>query len=214
MIIPSIYPPSDRRWMMFVDGENFTIRGQELAKKANLDLFRCKYFERDVFIWIPGLPAYSHFSAEERSLQLQPQSIRSYYYTSVSGDVPLVDEVREALRAIDFNPSVFKKVNKQTKAKGVDIALTKDVLSHAFLDHYDVAVIVAGDGDYIPLVEEVKRLGKQVCVLFFDESDGLNKSMKLGSDAFVDVTQYFLDKWAWLIANPAERELARRSQRD
>jgi len=31
------------------------------------------------------------------------------------------------------------------------------MLSHAFLDHYEVACLVTGDADYIPLVEEVKR---------------------------------------------------------
>ena len=44
------------------------------------------------------------------------------------------------------------------RAKGVDIALTKDLLSHAFLDNYDAVVLVAGDGDYVPVVEELKRL--------------------------------------------------------
>ena len=34
-----------------------------------------------------------------------------------------------------------------------------------FEDHYDVAVLIAGDGDYVPLVEEVKSLGKVVYVL-------------------------------------------------
>jgi len=28
-------------------------------------------------------------------------------------------------------------------------ALTKDMLSHAFRDNYEVAVLVAGDGDYV-----------------------------------------------------------------
>src|SRR4051794_12186407 len=45
-------------------------------------------------------------------------------------------------------------------AKGVDISLTKDMLVQAFLGNYDIAVLVAADGDYLPVVEEVKRLGK------------------------------------------------------
>jgi len=47
------------------------------------------------------------------------------------------------------------------------------MLSHAFLNNYDVATLIAGDADYVPLVEEVKRLGKVVYVLFF-VSNGLS----------------------------------------
>ena len=32
-----------------------------------------------------------------------------------------------------------------------------------------VAVLVAGDGDYVPLITEVKRLGKVVYVVFFND---------------------------------------------
>jgi uncharacterized LabA/DUF88 family protein len=63
----------------------------------------------------------------------------------------------------------LKKVRQQEKAKGMDIALAKDFLSHAFLDNYDVAVLVAGDGDDVPLITEVKRLGKVVYVVFFND---------------------------------------------
>jgi uncharacterized LabA/DUF88 family protein len=80
------------------------------------------------------------------------------------GDDPTLDSVRKQISGLGFNPVVFKRDSDQKKAKGVDIALTKDMLSHAFRDNYQIAVLVAGDGDYVPLVEEVKRLGKLVDV--------------------------------------------------
>jgi uncharacterized LabA/DUF88 family protein len=66
--------------------------------------------------------------------------------------------------------NVFKKDKQGRKTKGVDITLTRDMLSHAFRGNYDVARLIAGDGDYLPLIEEVKRLGKRVQVCFFDMS--------------------------------------------
>ena len=93
-----------------------------------------------------------------------------------------------------FNPQVFKRDANQKKAKGVDIALTKDMLTHAFLGHYEVAVLISGDGDYVPLVEQVKRFGKPVFVLFF-EDEGLSPKLKLASDWFRDITPYFLEGW-------------------
>ena len=71
--------------------------------------------------------------------------------------------------------------------KGVDISLAKDLLSHAFLDNYDYAILYSGDGDYVPLVEEVKRIGKNVMVCFFD-TDCLNKELKLSTASKVGWT--------------------------
>ena len=73
-------------------------------------------------------------------------------------------------------------------------ALTKDMLSHAFRDNYEVAVLVAGDGDYVPVVQEVQRLGKIVFVWFF-ENEGLNPKLKLAADHFFDFTPHFLRSW-------------------
>src|SRR5437870_10187393 len=77
---------------MFVDGENFTLRAQELARREGLTLSidPARYLQ-DVFVWIPtwhpirppvGFPL-------ERN-----RATRSYYYTSVTSDDPKIVEVR------------------------------------------------------------------------------------------------------------------------
>jgi len=101
--------------------------------------------------------------------------------------------VREQLRAIGFS-AVLVKTEKQRHAKGVDIALTTDMLSHAFRDNYDVAVLIAGDADFCPLVEEVKRLGKRVHVWFFD-GNGMSPELRLVADQFTDLTNRFRMQW-------------------
>jgi uncharacterized LabA/DUF88 family protein len=70
------------------------------------------------------------------------------------------------------------------------------MLSHAFNNHYDVAVLIAGDGDFVPLVEEVKHLGKRVLLIFFSEADGLNPALKLAADDYCDWTNGFVGSWA------------------
>jgi len=47
--------------------------------------------------------------------------------------------------------------------KGVDVMLAVDMVTLGFKDHYDVAILVASDGDYKHAVEAVKLdLGKDV----------------------------------------------------
>lgn len=54
--------------------------------------------------------------------------------------------------------------------------------------------MIAGDGDYLPLVEETKRTGKIVYLLFFAEF-GLNPKLRLASDKFFEVETFFCDAW-------------------
>ena len=187
-------PSSLTRWMCFVDGENFTIRGQKYAESVGLTLPEGPHFKRDIFLWLPKrtpLDVILH----ERSYGSESVPLRSYYYTSVVGDSVKIDETKTALWELGFHPEVFKKEKKDEKAKGVDIALAKDFLGNAFRHNYDVAFLFTGDGDYVPLVEEVKRLGKIVCVVFFQEIDGLNPDLKMVSDFMLPVDSAFKASW-------------------
>jgi len=183
-------------WMCFVDGENFTIRGQEFAKRSGIRLTEkpAVYLE-NVFLW----PTRDHL-IEDLGRHAGPglvggPPIRSYYYTSVVGDEPKLLGVRHALRELSFDPQVFKKDARHDTSKGVDVTLTKDMLSHAFFGNYSQAVLVAGDADYVPLVQEVKRMGKNVFVAFFRET-GLGEELRLAADNFFPLDRWFEQAWA------------------
>ncbi|MBI4464566.1 MAG: NYN domain-containing protein [Acidobacteria bacterium] len=179
------------RCMIFVDGENFTIRAQEIVGQSKSKLVEGENYRENCFVWFPK--CHPHFLATLHSRTPGFGLVRASYYTSVNNDEELKD-IRIKLWKLGFNPNVFKKKRKDQKAKGVDIALTKDMLSHAFLGNYDIAILLAGDGDYVPLVEEVKRLGRRVWVSFFDQN-GLSEDLRLVSDHFSDITNAFLSAW-------------------
>ena len=171
--------------MTFVDGENLTIRGQKVLEKADVKIQECPLYKRDCFIWIPTYPALDWPGA---------RAARAYYYTSHKGNPDAIREIEEQLWNLKFSHQVFKKNRQGEKAKGVDIALTKDMLVHAFLNHYSHAFLFAGDGDYVPLVEEVKRLGKRVMIYFFKD-EGLSPELRLAADGFSDITGRFVQQW-------------------
>jgi uncharacterized LabA/DUF88 family protein len=179
------------RWMLFVDGENLTMRAQQLSKEASIKLHVGPYYSTDIFVWLPNYPATERITGLPN---LQQHAIRSYYYTSVVGDEDKITSIKTALWNLGFQPEVYKKKKQGDKAKGVDIALTKDLLSHAYRNNYDAAVLVAGDGDYVPLVEEVKRLGKILYLVFF-LNNGLNPNLMLASDASYDLADRFIKSW-------------------
>ncbi|PYV52217.1 MAG: hypothetical protein DMG98_24560 [Acidobacteria bacterium] len=146
-------------------------------------------------MWLPEFTATVNLTeVSSTPIQLQKHAIRAYYYTSLIGDETAIVSVQEKLWDRGFHAEVFKRNKSQVKSKGVDIALSKDFLSHAFFRNYEVAVLISGDGDYVPLINEVKQLGKIVYVLFFSAS-GLNPELRLASDRYFEMEPFFCTHW-------------------
>lgn len=83
--------------------------------------------------------------------------------------------------------------------KEVDVSLAVELLMHAYNDHYDVAILISGDRDYIPAISAVQSLGKQVEVAAFNES--VSYQVVNVSDKFTDVA-----KMPVIFYNPPEVE--------
>jgi uncharacterized LabA/DUF88 family protein len=192
--------PSDPhllRWMLFVDGENFAIRAKAFAAARSIDLVEGENYQRDVFVWLPGVACnrpLTNNNPQAAVPEVRKTAVRAYYYTSCAGDHDKLRNVEQSLWNLGFTPRVFKKPCKGTKSKGVDIAMTTDVLSHAYQDHYDVAVLLSGDADYVPVVNQLKRIGKIVLCLSFDNSSFSNE-LKLASDRSISIDPLFEEKW-------------------
>jgi len=99
--------------------------------------------------------------------------LRAYFYTGIpSGDLPR--EVREQFKkqqgflnelqnlGIKVKTMPLKKTPEGYIEKGIDILLATDMVSLAFRNAYDTAVLVSGDSDYVPVVKEIQELGKRV----------------------------------------------------
>lgn len=57
------------------------------------------------------------------------------------------------------------------KQKGVDVRLAVDMITKAYQNHYDYAILVAGDDDFLDVVKAVKdHTGKRVMGLFFEDT--------------------------------------------
>jgi uncharacterized LabA/DUF88 family protein len=162
--------------MIFVDGENLTIRyGEMLRKEGAKPRDDIEYLE-NVFVWSAAL---THLAPTT------PAIMRKYYYTALQGDEPKINDIEKSLKGLGIeSPRVFKK-DKGKGSKRVDITLTTDMLIHATRKHYDLAVLIAGDEDYIPLVEAVQREGARVMVCFV--SSGLSPALRQAADDFFDL---------------------------
>lgn len=110
--------------------------------------------------------------------------LRTYYYNA-----PLTDDYEndlregqqrffESLRRIPYVTVRLGRLHRRHDGslveKGIDVSIAVESLSLAYDDAYDTAILVSGDGDYIELVEAIKRRGKHVeCAMFKNQSAGV-----------------------------------------
>src|SRR5690349_14510904 len=118
---------TQRRWMLFVDGENFTIRVEAIAKKDGIALKPGDRYVPGVFVWHPSRDAIDTSAFVSMPAHLLDDPIRAHYYTSSRGAENVLTDHRNRLFKMGFKPIVMKKW-KSRASKGVDICLATDML--------------------------------------------------------------------------------------
>ena len=113
---------------------------------------------------------------------LHMEIIRIYYYDAIvdykeNKEKHLIQESYfDNIRKINNYEVKLGRLIKTSKEdgyrqKGVDVLLAIDMISKAHLGHYDVALLLAGDDDYLDMVKSVKDLtGKRVYGAYFEHN--------------------------------------------
>lgn len=167
--------PYYKRLMVFVDGTNLLV---ELSKEIEIE-FRA---DKPPFSGLRLARDLTNFVSAGR----EHVKIRRFWFASYQGDEQYHRQLCTALRENDFEPVLFRK--RGGKEKGVDIALTKEILVNAFNQNFDIALLVAGDADYIELIKEIKRYGPIVTGAFF--LHGLSEDLRLAFDSFKNLEDF------------------------
>ena len=140
---------------------------------------------------IPGHPDYKidilkliDRLNEARSL------VRPYYYCAI-GVPPNPSQVRfhHKLRysGVTVKTKPLRRRGGGWVEKGVDVALVIDLLSMAYRNAYDVAIVVSGDKDFEGAIEEVKRLGKRIELASFDHV--VSEDLKMMADKYISLSE-------------------------
>jgi len=162
----------DQKYMVFVDGTNLLA---ELSRYAGGAIRAEKPTPEDFELALKAARKLT------KGIPDMYRHVRSHWFGSFMGDEPYRSAQVETLRRYRFEAHLFQRRNK--REKGVDIALTKEMLINAFNDNYDLALLIAGDEDYVGLVNELKRFGVIVYGSFLE--NGLSEAIRIAFDAFV-----------------------------
>ena len=164
------------RLMLFIDGTNLL---RTLGKIINAD-FRADKPPEDAItlamMIVRGLIQRISVEADFYS----PKLLRIYWFSSFTGNDQYEIILKELFRKLRVEPVIFRK--KYGREKRVDIAISREMLINAFNQNYDLGILVAGDEDYVDLVQDIKRYGIRIIGSFF--SQDLSKALRLAVDNF------------------------------
>jgi uncharacterized LabA/DUF88 family protein len=141
--------------------------------------------------------------------------LRAYFYTGVpTGNLP--KEIYEDYKkqkgflnelqnlGIKVKTIPLKKTPEGFIEKGIDILIATDMVSLAFRNAYDTAILVSGDSDYIPVIEEIQSLGKRVENASFKRESSYN--LRKVCDDFLELDK-IKDKFSTpLYPKPVKKE--------
>ena len=145
--------PGTSRVAIFIDGSNLYHSLEENCGRFDLD-----------------------FGAFSRKLCGDRGLLRTYYYNVLRDQDrnPQAYQDQQKFLAALYNTPYLEvrlgssKVRGDTAVeKGVDVTLATDLLRTGWMNMYDVAVLVSGDGDFAYALQAVKDMGKHVEVAAF-----------------------------------------------
>ena len=73
------------------------------------------------------------------------------------------------------------------------MALAVRIIEDAYHDVYDACYLFSSDLDFIPVIQAVKRLGKQVIVCGYRHAIGKRSELEFVPDGFADITERIAD---------------------
>lgn len=185
------------RVMIFIDGSNLYHSLKNHFNRADLDMGK-----------------FTDKLLQKRAL------IRIYYYNAMVGQKqePEIFKQQQAFfNGVNAVPYTELRLGRLVYSsgwpsvppteKGTDVQLAVDMVTHAYKDNYDVAILVAGDNDFTGAVQASKDSGKHVEIALFG-NPGTSQQLREVADLVIPVDGKTL-KECWT-RQPSKR---RRSQK-
>jgi uncharacterized LabA/DUF88 family protein len=187
------------RVMIFIDGSNLYHSLKSYLHRTDIDigLFCQKLVEKRRLIRIYYYNAIVGMKQEPERYRSQQQ-----FFTSVQ-QVPYLE--------MRLGRLVYTNAWPDTPPyeKGIDIMLTTDLLTHSFKQNYDIAILVAGDTDYVGAIQQVKNNGQNMEVALFGR-EHTSRPLREVADRVVEIDGRFL-RGCWKQGEP-NRLFRRRRQ--
>lgn len=186
--------------LVLVDGENLSLRYSHMVKEGR-EPAENTICIGDHFVWNDGI--FSRWLWDV---------LRISYHTSLVGDDPAIVDASREIANVRYKcraevialsgkskmfrtaegrliPRVRKRSSRARKESICDTAISVEALRATYRDHAQKIVVLSGDGDFLPLYEELMHAGREVIVGAF--SSGLHPDVPISVDSFIDLDGHY-----------------------
>ena len=137
----------ERKSRISISGLHEFIRS-EVANQTNMDVRRCQIIDAHYF--------KGRSSAKDLGEKVQSERVFE--------DILMRENIVSHYLPLRYNE------NNVAQEKGIDVWLALEAYELAIYKHFDILVLIAGDGDYVPLVRKLHTQGTQVMLICWDFS--------------------------------------------
>jgi uncharacterized LabA/DUF88 family protein len=101
---------------------------------------------------------------------------------------PEADSVWNAAKSAGFQLTILDR-NQRNKEKGVDSSMVADIIEdmYTIATEGDIFIIMAGDADYVPVIQKLQAKNYEVHVLFWDHAAN---DLKRAAHKFLSLNQF------------------------
>ena len=189
--------------LIIVDGENLSLRYADMLSKGQIPREETIALG-NYFVWSPKVFGSWLWNV-----------LRVSYHTSIVGDDDAVHNARRSIGSVQYKcrsraialhdnkqmfmtsegrvvPSVRKRSSRTRKESICDTAIAVEALRASYRDQAQKIVVLSGDGDFLPLYQELMHSGREVIVGAL--SSGLHPEIPVCVDSFFDLDPIFFDQ--------------------
>jgi uncharacterized LabA/DUF88 family protein len=168
----------DEKVMVFIDLRNVLRNAEELS----------------------GIDVKVDFDVMVEAVVKGRKLVAAYMFDSIESERDPCYNLHDALRCHGYRVITRIGYDKVTGVqKEVDVAMACEILSHAYKNNYDTAIIISGDRDFRPAIEHIQSAGKRAEVAGI--SKGMSWKLSRSGDMFHD-----LDKLPLFYLKPTKDE--------
>lgn len=184
----------DERVMVFIDGSNlYHVLGQTCGRHdLQFDKFAQKLANgRD-------LRRVYYYNIRQEAFEDRANASDQDKFLSSLYDTP----------HLEVKLGIWKQRGSTMVEKGVDVMLAVDLVTHAYKEHYDTAIIVSGDADFYPALQAAKDVGKHIEVAAFETN--ISSEAARVADLHIKLTKTFFTGLWMTRAQQRQRSAAMR----
>ncbi|MBU4069680.1 MAG: NYN domain-containing protein [Nanoarchaeota archaeon] len=176
---------SKERTIIFIDGSNYYHILKNMFNDKKLMEFDFKCFIKKLIKSKKLIRVYYYTAPLDRKKDEKTYTKQQKFFAKLR-KIPNFKLILCRMQKVKINGRIIYQVKED------DIHLAVDMVRLAYNNAYDTAILVSSDGDFVPAIQAVQEIGKEVENIGFENK--FSYHLKQECDRFIKLRKEFLEE--------------------